>query len=132
MTFRFHLQIKVEVLKVEDGKKTQSSTTFRRELLTKCQREFEKDKKDDEERDHMLAAINDAAKVGLRGREGEERGRERGERERWRGRAREKGERAKREGERERRERDGEECKRERRECKGERETLAVLFPVVG
>ena len=57
------VQTKVEVMKVEDGKETQGHTTFRRELLTKCQREFEKDKKDDEEREKMLAAINAAETV---------------------------------------------------------------------
>ena len=57
------VQTKVEVVKVEDGKETQSHTTFRRELLTKCQREFEKDKKDDEEREKMLTDINEAATV---------------------------------------------------------------------
>ena len=48
---------------MEDGKETQGHTTFRRELLTKCQREFEKDKKDDEEREKMLVAINEAETV---------------------------------------------------------------------
>jgi translation initiation factor 4G len=41
-----------------DGKK--KITTFRRVLLTKCQQEFEKDKKDDEEREEMLVAIEKA------------------------------------------------------------------------
>ena len=56
----------------QDGKT--KFTTFRRVLLTKCQQEFEKDKKDDEEREEMLAAIDKAESV----REG---GRERGGRE---------------------------------------------------
>ena len=38
-------------------------TTFRRVLLTKCQLEFEKDKKDDEEREEMLTAIQKAETV---------------------------------------------------------------------
>ena len=33
-------------------------------LLTKCQQEFEKDKKDDEDRDLMLKAIEEAETVG--------------------------------------------------------------------
>ena len=33
-------------------------------LLTKCQQEFEKDKKDDEDRDQMLKAIEEAETVG--------------------------------------------------------------------
>ena len=37
--------------------------TFRRVLLTKCQQEFEKDKKDDEERENMLNAIKEAEDV---------------------------------------------------------------------
>ena len=57
------VQTKVEVIKVEDGKETQGHTTFRRELLIKCQREFEKDKKDDEEREKMLTAIDEAETV---------------------------------------------------------------------
>ena len=47
----------------EDGK--EQSTTFRRELLTKCQREFEKDKKDDEEKEKMQQAIDEAETVCL-------------------------------------------------------------------
>ena len=45
----------------QDGKT--KTTTFRRVLLTKCQQEFEKDKKDDEERESMLAAIEKAETV---------------------------------------------------------------------
>ena len=45
-------------------------TTFRRVLLTKCQQEFEKDKKDDEEREEMLSAIEKAETVRDGGREG--------------------------------------------------------------
>ncbi len=45
----------------EDGTKKQ--TNFRRVLLTKCQQEFEKDKKDDEDRDKMLKAVEDAQTV---------------------------------------------------------------------
>ena len=37
--------------------------TFRRVLLTKCQQEFEKDKKDDEDRENMLKAIEDTDDV---------------------------------------------------------------------
>ena len=44
-------------------------TSFRRELLTKCQKEFEKDKKDDEEREAKLQAIEEASSVS-REREG--------------------------------------------------------------
>ena len=38
-------------------------TTFRRVLLTKCQQEFEKDKRDDETREEMMAAIENAKTV---------------------------------------------------------------------
>ena len=55
-------QIKVSWV-TEDGK--DQSTSFRRELLTKCQKEFEKDKKDDEEKEKMLKAIEDAETVIL-------------------------------------------------------------------
>ena len=48
----------------EDGK--DQSTSFRRELLTKCQKEFEKDKKDDEEREEMQKAVEDAETVFLK------------------------------------------------------------------
>ena len=47
----------------EEGK--EQTTSFRRELLTKCQREFEKDKKDDEERERMQQAIDEAETVSL-------------------------------------------------------------------
>ena len=50
----------LEVVKVEDGKETQGHTTLHKELLTKCQCEFEKGKKDDEEQKKMLEAINEA------------------------------------------------------------------------
>ena len=46
---------------VDDGKA--KIITFRRVLLTKCQQEFEKDKKDDEDRDNMLKAIEDTDDV---------------------------------------------------------------------
>lgn len=52
--------IKVEVPS-EDGKA--KVVTFRRVLLTKCQQEFEKDKKDDEEREKMLNAIKETEDV---------------------------------------------------------------------
>ena len=108
-------------IKVEwtvDGKA--KFTTFRRVLLTKCQQEFEKDKKDDEDREERLVAIEKAETVrekreGGRGRrEGGERegGREGGERE---------GER-KREGEREggkEREKEGERGDEGRKEERG-------------
>ena len=38
-------------------------TSFRRELLTKCQKEFEKDKKDDDTREIRLQAIASASTV---------------------------------------------------------------------
>lgn len=60
--------IKVEVM-VEGKSKF---TTFRRVLLTKCQQEFEKDKKDDEERDEMLTNIQNAETVSVREREEDE------------------------------------------------------------
>ena len=44
-----------------DGKV--KTNNFRRVLLTKCQQEFEKDKKDDEEREQMLQAIEEADTV---------------------------------------------------------------------
>ena len=46
-----------------DGKA--KSTNFRRVLLTKCQQEFEKDKKDDEETEKMLKAIEAAETVSV-------------------------------------------------------------------
>ena len=45
----------------EDGKP--KATNFRRVLLTKCQLEFEKDKKDDEDLDKMTKGIEDAETV---------------------------------------------------------------------
>ena len=45
----------------EDG--TKKHTNFRRVLLTKCQQEFEKDKKDDEDVDNMQKAVDDAETV---------------------------------------------------------------------
>ncbi len=39
------------------------STNFRRMLLTKCQQEFEKDKKDDETLEAMQKSIDDAKTV---------------------------------------------------------------------
>ena len=48
---------------LEDGKV--KTTNFRRMLLTKCQQEFEKDKKDDETFDTMREAINQAETVSL-------------------------------------------------------------------
>ncbi len=52
--------IKVEYTS-EDGKTKQ--TNFRRMLLTKCQREFEKDKKDDESLETMQKEIESAETV---------------------------------------------------------------------
>ena len=43
----------------EEGKA--KHTNFRRELLTKCQAEFERDKKDDEEHDKKQKAVDEAA-----------------------------------------------------------------------
>ena len=48
----------------EDGKAKQ--TNFRRILLTKCQKEFEKDKKDDESRESMQKEIDNAETVRKR------------------------------------------------------------------
>ena len=53
--------IKVEAPAGEDGKA--KVVTFRRVLLTKCQQEFEKDKKDDEDREKMLTAIKETDEV---------------------------------------------------------------------
>ena len=53
--------IKVEVPAEPEGKP--KVITFRRVLLTKCQQEFEKDKKDDEEREKMLNAIKETEDV---------------------------------------------------------------------
>ena len=50
----------------EDGKAR--SNNFRRMLLTKCQKEFQKDKKDDESVESMQADIKKAETV--RGKEG--------------------------------------------------------------
>ena len=47
--------IKVELPSEERGE--QKFLRFRRVLLTKCQQEFEKDKKEDEKRENMLDAI---------------------------------------------------------------------------
>ena len=44
-----------------DGKL--KTNNFRRVLLTKCQQEFEKDNKDDEEREQMLQTIKAADTV---------------------------------------------------------------------
>ncbi len=52
--------MRVEWTTEEGGKK---HTNFRRVLLTKCQQEFEKDKKDDEDLEKMRAAIDEAEKV---------------------------------------------------------------------
>ena len=56
--------IKVEVAMETEGKT--KVITFRRVLLTKCQQEFEKDKKDDEEREKMLDAIKETEDVRKR------------------------------------------------------------------
>ena len=53
--------IKVDVPAEPEGKP--KVITFRRVLLTKCQQEFEKDKKDDEERENMLNAIKETEDV---------------------------------------------------------------------
>ncbi|XP_019850040.1 PREDICTED: probable serine/threonine-protein kinase DDB_G0271682 [Amphimedon queenslandica] len=58
--------IKVEiVMRDDDGddecKKVMKETTFRRELLSLCQREFEKDKRDNKAKEEMLKAIEIAA-----------------------------------------------------------------------
>ena len=53
--------IKVEF--ILDGGKTKKSTNFRRMLLTKCQTEFEKDKKDDETLEKMREGIKEAETV---------------------------------------------------------------------
>ena len=53
--------IKVDVPAEPEGKP--KVITFRRVLLTKLQQEFEKDKKDDEERENMLNAIKETEDV---------------------------------------------------------------------
>jgi hypothetical protein len=53
--------IKVEIQQ-EEGKPPKV-TNFRRMLLTKCQQEFEKDKKDDETLEKMRESIEQAASV---------------------------------------------------------------------
>ena len=54
----------MEIVKVDDnGDEVVKETTFRRELLTRCQKEFEKDKRDDETKEEMLKAIEEAAPV---------------------------------------------------------------------
>ena len=54
----------MEIVKVDDnGDEVVKETTFRRELLTRCQKEFEKDKRDDETKEEMLKAIEKAAPV---------------------------------------------------------------------
>ena len=49
----------------EEGKSR--TTNFRRVLLNKCQQEFEKDKKDDDNRDSMLSQIAEAESVSGEG-----------------------------------------------------------------
>ena len=56
--------IKVEVPTEPEGKT--KVITFRRVLLTKCQQEFEKDKRDDEEREKILNAIKETENVSSR------------------------------------------------------------------
>ena len=58
--------IKVEQLPSEEGGKAKI-LTFRRVLLTKFQQEFEKDKRDDEERETMLSAIKEIDDVSDNG-----------------------------------------------------------------
>ena len=54
----------MEIVKVDDnGDEVVKETTFRRELLTRCQKEFEKDKRDDETKEEMLKAIEEATPV---------------------------------------------------------------------
>ena len=54
----------MEIVKVDDnGDEVVKETTFRRELLTRCQKEFEKDKRDNETKEEMLKAIEEAASV---------------------------------------------------------------------
>ena len=54
----------MEIVKVDDnGDEVVKEITFRRELLTRCQKEFEKDKRDDETKEEMLKAIEEAAPV---------------------------------------------------------------------
>ena len=54
----------MEIVKVDDnGDEVVKETTFRRELLTRCQKEFEKHKRDDETKEEMLKAIEEAAPV---------------------------------------------------------------------
>ena len=54
----------MEIVRVDDnGDEVVKETTFRRELLTRCQKEFEKDKRDDETKEEMLKAIEEAAPV---------------------------------------------------------------------
>ena len=55
-------QIKVTWV-TEDWK--EQSTSFRHELLAKCQRAFEKDKKDDEERERTQSSIKEAETVSF-------------------------------------------------------------------
>ena len=54
--------IKVEMIPEEGKSKV---VTFRRVLLTKCQQEFEKDKKDDDDREKMLNAIKETEDVSF-------------------------------------------------------------------
>lgn len=49
----------------DECKKVVKETTFRRELLSLCQREFQKDKRDDEAREEMLKPIEEAAPVSV-------------------------------------------------------------------
>ena len=56
--------IKVEIPTEHKGKPR--VITFRRILLTKCQQEFEKDMRDDEEREKILNAIKETEDVSSR------------------------------------------------------------------
>ncbi len=47
----------------DDGTPVTKETSFRRELLTKCQKQFEKDKRDDDVREIRLQAIAAAPSV---------------------------------------------------------------------
>ena len=56
----------MEIVKVDDnGDEVVKETTFRGELLTRYQKEFEKDKRDDETKEEMLKAIEEAAPVRI-------------------------------------------------------------------
>ena len=54
----------MEIVKVDDnGDEVVKETTFRRELLTRCQKEFEKDKRDDETKEEYQRSCSSKSNI---------------------------------------------------------------------